>query len=413
VDDWIAIRELARQGVSVSEIARRTSHDRKTVRKVLGAAEPKVVRTVTMPRASKLDPYRAYLLGRIEQGCVNGAVLLDEVARQGFTGKRTILDDFIQPYRLELRRKREATERFETAPGKQAQVDWGSFGVIWDHETERWRKLHAFLFTLAYSRAHYLEFATSLDMEHFLACHLHAFDALGIPDEIWYDNLKTGIVGRRPDGSPILPGRFADFALYYGYTPKYCRPYRARTKGKVERSVGYVRSNFWVRVAPDVADGRLGLAGLNERGWAWTAEVAHQRIHGTHGEVVAERLRQERPRLASLDARPRYAIAYHSVRRIGRDGRLSYRGVLYQLSLAHALTEVRVDETLAGEITIRTFDGRQLHAHPVDGPARPRLDLDRYLSEPARSLQLVAPEPVVELRDLAVYEEVARAAAGG
>ena len=79
--------------------------------------------------------------------------------------------------------------------------------------------------------------------------------ALGIPEQVLYDNLKTAILGRRQDGSPILPGRFLDFALYYGFTPKFCRPYRARTKGKVERAVGYVRQNFWVRVAAEVKAG--------------------------------------------------------------------------------------------------------------------------------------------------------------
>jgi transposase len=413
VDDWITIRELARSGVSISEIARRTNHDRKTIRTVLQATEPKLVRVVTKPRASKLDPYREYVLRRIEEGCVNAAVLLDEITKQGFTGKRTILDDLVRPYRLEARRKREATTRVETAPGKQAQVDWGSFGTIWDREQARWRKLYAFLFTLSYSRAHYLEFTISQDMEHFLACHLHAFDALGIPHEIWYDNLKTGILSRQPDGSPILPGRFADFALYYGVTPKYCQPYRPRTKGKVERGIGYVRTNFWVRVERAVAAGTLELDGLNERGWQWTAEVAHQRVHGTHGQVVADRLTDERPLLAALDARPRYAIAYHSLRRVGRDGRLSYRGVLYQLPLVHAFTEVQVDETLTGQISLRTLDGRQVQSQVVAAAEPVHVTVHRDPPGEDRHLQLIMPEPTVERRDLAVYEEVARAAAGG
>src|SRR5439155_2053396 len=110
---------------------------------------------------------------------------------------------------------------------------------------ERWRKLYGFVFTLGYSRAQYLEFVLSCDMEHFLKCHLGAFAALGIPETVLYDNLKTGILGRRPDGTPLLPGRFADFALTYGFTPRFCQPYRPRTKGKVERTVGYVRQNFW------------------------------------------------------------------------------------------------------------------------------------------------------------------------
>lgn len=148
MDDWITIRELARRGISVSEVARRTGHDRKTVRKVLAEDTPKRERLSSGPRPSKLDPYRDYLLGRIDQGCLNGSVLLDELHVQGFTGQLTILNDFLRPIRADRRRTEEATERFETAAGKQGQVDWGAFGQIWDGRVERWRKLYGFVCTL-------------------------------------------------------------------------------------------------------------------------------------------------------------------------------------------------------------------------------------------------------------------------
>jgi transposase len=412
VDDWITIRELARVGLSVSEVARRTGHDRKTVRKVLEQEAPQRERVLTRPRPSKLDPYRDYLRGRIAQGCLNGSVLLDELRAQGYMGRLTILNDFLRPLRAEEHRTREATERFETAPGKQAQVDWASFGQIWDARAERRRKLYGFVFTLGYSRAHYLEFVTCCDMEHFLACHVHAFAALGIPEDLWYDNLKTGILGRA-EGVPILPGRFLDFALYYGFSPKYCQPYRPRTKGKVERGIGYVRQNFWVRVGPAVAAGTLQLPELNERAGTWTAEVAHRRVHGTHGEVVQVRLDRELPLLSRLDARPRYDTSYQAIRRVGRDGRLSYRGQLYQLRLCHALTEVCVREALGGQVTIRSLEGAVLPAALVgDDPAGRRVGGEDVTARPARR-ELLAPlgAPAVELRDLAVYEEVARGAA--
>jgi hypothetical protein len=209
---------------------------------------------------------------------------------------------------------------------------------------------------------------------------------------------------------PILPGRFLDFALYYGFSPKYCQPYRPRTKGKVERGIGYVRQNFWVRVAPEITAGTLDLAGLNERGWTWTAEVAHPRVHGTHGEVVAQRLAQERPFLGRLDARPRYDTSYQAIRRVARDGRLSYRGQLYQLSLRHALTEVQVRESLAGAMTVRALDGAVLTATPLtdDGVHPHQPALERH--QPEEVLPR-GESPTVEVRDLARYEEVARVAA--
>jgi transposase len=427
VEEWIRVRELDRKGVSVSEISRLTGRDRKTVRKVLEVASPKLGRQVTDPRESKLAPFREYLLQRIDQGCLNGTVLLEEIMRLGYTGKISILRGLLTPVRQELVRKREATERFETRPGKQAQVDWAEFGRIWVPDEERWRKLHVFLFTLGYSRAQYLEFVTSCDMEHFLNCHLGAFGALGIPEEDLYDNLKTGILGRRADGSAILPGRFADFALYYGFTPRFCRPYRARTKGKIERGVGYVRQNFWVRVAAEVEAKRLFLPGLNLRAREWTERVANVRVHGTHGEVVLKRYAEEEPLLGKPDARPRFDTDYHALRRVGRDGRLSYHGQLYQVSLKHALGQVEVAENLDGKVLIRAKadqkgDGGEVLRSEL---VLPGTVASREVWRPAESVETAGKalggvlrvvyrdEPLVEARDLAVYEEVARAASLG
>jgi transposase len=410
LEEWIQIRELGRKGVSVSEIARRTGRDPKTVRKALRQESPQPRPPTWKGDGGKLAPYRDYLAQRVEQGCLNAVVLLEEVVARGYAGKVSILRDFLRPLRRELVRQREATVRFETGPGEQAQADWGEFGKIWDAGGGRWRKLYGFVFTLGYSRAQYLTFTTSCDLEHFLECHLGAFEALGIPEQVLYDNLKTAILGRRPDGSPVFPGRFLDFALYHGFTPKFCRPYRARTKGKVERGIGYVRANFWVRVAHEVAAGALDLAGLNERAGQWVEGVANARRHGTTEEVVAVRLAEEQPLLGRVAARPRYDTSYQSLRRVGRDGRLSYRGQLYQVPLRHALSTVRVSEGLDGRLTLRSGEGVVLVGLPVTaGAPAGRPARSEPVTEGGLPLLIAGAAPVVEARDLAVYEEVGRA----
>lgn len=423
VEEWIDIRELSRRGLSTSAIARQTGRDRKTVRKVIREeAGPRPRASSARGKETKLAPYKEYLLQRVDQGCLNASVLLSEISRLGYSGRITMLRLFLGPIRKELIRKREATERFETGPGKQAQVDWGHFGRIWDPERDRWSKLYAFVFTLGYSRAQYLEFTTSCDMEHFLSCHLGAFASLGIPEQILYDWVKTAILGRGPDGVPIFPGRFLDFALYYGFSPKFCQPYRARTKGKVERGIGYVRQNFWVRVCDQVASKHLELTGLNERARDWVQNVANMRVHGTHGEVVLKRFTEEQPILRSIMARPKYDTGYHSIRRVGRDGRLSYRGKFYQVPLKYALTEVQVAESLEGQITFRSMEGcvmpAELHPGarlstegrlwrpPMETPAGTGGSL--WLPNPGSGISEGAPP--VQVRELAVYEEVARAA---
>ncbi len=416
MEEWIEVRELARRGVSVSEIARRTGHDRKTIRTVMTTEAPRQRASTWSPAASKLAPFYPYLERRLAEGCMNAVVLYEELRAQGYPGRISILRDHLRPQRQELRRQREATVRFETAPGKQAQVDWGEFGTIWVPSAARWQKLYGFVCTLGYSRAQYLEFTTRCDLEHFVACHLGAFRALGIPETVLYDNLKTAILGRRPDGSPVFPGRFLDFALYAGFAPKFCQPYRPRTKGKVERGIGYVRQNFWVRVGHAVRAQTLDLVGLNERAREWTERVANQRVHGTYGAVVWERYQEEAAVLDRLEGRPAYDTSYHALRRVSRDGRLSYHGVLYQVPLSHALHEVQIDERLDGTVTIRARDGALLAAVPVGEapvpppPVGPAVGPVGTTGLPPLLVAVHEPLPVIPLRELAVYEEVARAA---
>lgn len=140
-------------------------------------------------------------------------------------------------------------------------------------------------------------------------------------------------------------------------------------------------------------------------------------MHGTHGEVVAQLLLQEQPRLGHLDAQPRYDTSYQAVRCVARDGRLSYRGQLYQLSLPGtrfrvSLSEVQVRDSLAGAITVRALDGVVLSAAPItDEGMRPQhYEPERGHPKEAELLPQVE-SPAVEVRGLARYEEVARVAA--
>jgi len=174
VEDRFMIKELHHKGLSISDIARLTGHDRKTVRAVIQGPLLRQ-RRPPAPRASKLDPYTPYLQQRLADGVFNAQKLFHEIQAQGYRGQRSLVRTFVQPFRQA--RAAQATIRFETPPGEQAQVDWGHFGTI-EHRG-RTRRLYAFLFTLGWSRALYLEFTVSLTSAVFLRCHVHAFAALG------------------------------------------------------------------------------------------------------------------------------------------------------------------------------------------------------------------------------------------
>lgn len=242
VEDRFVIKDLYRKGVSISEIARQTGHDRKTVRKI--ATSPLAVTAERAPaprRVHKLDPFVPYLERRVAEGVCNAAKLFVEVRSQGYTGGKTRLKDWLQTRRPQ--RVPDPVVRFETAPGDQAQVDFAAFGTI--RHQGREHRLYAFVMTLGWSRMLFVRFCVTCDWVAFLRGHLAAFTHFGgTPRTVLHDNLKSAVLERR-GGQVRFHPRYLDFADYYGFTPRACQPYRARTKGKVERAVRYVRENFW------------------------------------------------------------------------------------------------------------------------------------------------------------------------
>jgi transposase len=271
----------------------------------------------------------------------NCEVLYRELWQQGYDGKKTILRDYVQPYRQAARQQ--ASVRFETPPGQQGQVDWGRFGTLW-HEGRR-RRLYCFALTLGYSRAMYAEFTVSSGMMDFLRCHINAFSYLGgVPEHLLHDNQKTVVHLHDPSGAHHWNAQYLDFADHYGFWPRLCRPYRAQTKGKVESGVKYIRRNFWPS-CPDVPT----LGALNEALWSWLSGVANVRLHGTTHEVPMVRLENES--LGSLHVPP-YDLSIVSSRRSSKDSFISYGGNRYSVPAAYALSPLTVREKPEGMLEI-------------------------------------------------------------
>lgn len=410
------ILTMYRRGVSISEIARQTGHTRKTVRKYVHTRQPPAYKP-RPKRPSILDPYKPYLRRRMGEGVFNCSKLWDEIKRQGYRGGKTILKEFIKPYRDA--RKELATVRFETEPGKQAQIDWAHFGEIFHEGRER--KLYAFIMTLGYSRAMYLEFTTSQDTEHFFQCQMNAFRYFGgVPGEILVDNLKSAVLWR--DGPRVgWNPRYLDFAAHYGFIPRACWPYRPQTKGKTENGVGYVRGNFWVGLH------YLDLADLNEQARAWLDGVANVRVHQTTRAIPFVRLQEEREKLIPIDEVAPYDTSYVSERKVTKDCLVSYQGVHYSVPHRYVGKVVTVREPLAGGVIHIHFQDERIATHiksrekgafVIDeehytglwptrlrhgrGPGDEERDGVPLPAGPGVGLSHVA--PVVEARPLAVYE---------
>ena len=220
--------ELKGKRRSMRGIASDLGISRDTVRKYArsaGVPKPKP----RAKRGSKLDAYTEYIDGRLAEGLDNCVVLLREIVELGCSGGYTILKDYVRPRRRP--RQPKATVRFETAPGEQAQVDWGSFSYI--AENGRRRRMWAFVVVLGWSRAIYVEFVRRADVATFIRCHLNALEYFGgVPRRCLYDNAKVVVLGRDENGGIRWNSHMLDFARRLGFELRLCRPYRAQTKGK-------------------------------------------------------------------------------------------------------------------------------------------------------------------------------------
>ena len=401
------IEELKRQGLSIQAISGLLGFDRKTIRKYLLKPDGTPAYGPRAARPSKLDAFKPYIEERQKAGVWNAQVLLRELKARGYAGGYTILKDWLQPQRESAQTV--AVRRFETPPGKQAQVDWGHLGSIEINGQER--KLNGFTFTLGYSRAMMAEAALDQKLGTLLKMHEEAFQQLGgVPEEILYDRMKTVWVEIDERGEVVWNPVFLDFARYWGFTPRLCRPYRAQTKGKVESGVKYVRRNFLCGL-----QGREPscLPDLNAQLRAWVWEVANQRVHGTTHEKVAMRWNVDRFNLLPLDGRPPYPYADDELRKVARDAYVSWQGSRYSVPWIYAGKQVWVRDQ-SGEVEVHYGDERIA----VHGQARRK---HAVITQPEhhRGIPLGARRegkilvriqdtaPVVEIRPLAAYESAA------
>jgi transposase len=296
-EEAVEIRVLRRQGKSIREIARMLEVSRNTVRRYLRVEGlPRYEREA---RPSKLDPFKGYLEERVKAAApdwIPATVLLRELRALGYSGGYSILKDHLATLRPLA--KPEPLIRFETDPGRQMQVDFATIRRGRD-------RLSVFIATLGWSRASYVEFVTDERLETLLGCHERAFYFFGgVPREVLYDNMRT-VVSDRDLYGPGLPRynrTFLDFAHHHGFVPRLCRPYRAKTKGKVERFIRYLRASFYVPLASQLSPEGLQVDRdtANVRVGSWLREVANARVHATTGEVPLVRLELERERLQGM-----------------------------------------------------------------------------------------------------------------
>ena len=357
-EDYIVLKHYLREGLPKTAIAQRLGISRKTVQRH-AAGDRNRTYGPRLPKPSLVDPYKKYIQGRLELYPELSAVrLLAEIRALGYQGQYTMVKKYVRLVRPKA--PLEIEQRFEVPPGQQVQLDFADFKTPFG-------KVHALMAVLSWSRYLWVRFFYHEDQLTVLGGLHKAFLALGgVPHTVLFDRMKTAVVDSDEEGRAIFNQEMLRFAAHYGFRPLACRPYRAKTKGKVERTVSYLRDSFFYgRNFRDMDD-------LNRQVREWLEGTANARVHATTGEIPAVRLPVERSHLLALPESS-YVPTITMGRKISRDGYVSYNGNDYSIPEGLVEPEVTVAATLE---EVRFYQHGQLVAvHPLlDTKGQRRLD---------------------------------------
>jgi len=368
-DDVSAMVRLKALGWGAKRIAAELGCSKNTVKRWLRYGDWRPC--VTPSRSKKLDGLSDWLAERFRRHRGNADVIRQELAQEKdiHVSLRTV-ERTVAPLRRELVAEARATVRFETPPGEQLQIDFGERRVeIAGVAT----KVFFFVATLGYSRRLHVRAFGHEKQESWFSGMESTFQAFGgIAREVLLDNARALVLHHDPSSREVvLHPRLHAFAKHWGFRIRACAPYRARTKGKDERGVGYVKRN--------------AIAGRRFASWAameahldaWTRDIADLRVHGTTGEAPIDRfLREEAGALRAAKGIPPFTVGNEIVR-IHHGG----REVAVHAELKGRHGRIVDDAHLAGLVGTRE---RPVHLAPPRSP----------------------PAPAALLRPLAEYEAV-------
>jgi transposase len=349
VTQIFALRKL---GWGAKQIAREMGVARNTVRDWLRGGEDR--RYGGEGRPGALDPYHFWIQSRFQSGLRNADVLRQEFEAMGVSVSLRTVERALRPFRQSWQRSQQVTQRFETPPGKQMQVD---FGEKWLQIGGVRQKRYVFVATLGYSRRCYVEIFGSLRQRDWIVGMERAFQHFeGVPEEILTDNAKP-LVDHRRGGKPVFHPEFEAFCRHWGTTPRACQPYRARTKGKVERGVGYAKGNALGRLEWESDEA------LDEHLVWWMLNVADVRIHGTTFERPIDRFPAEQAALRPLCNHPSYLRVRHMTRKVASDGRIDVDTNRY--SVPPECIGATLDVVIESDTLQVLFQDRVLAEHAV------------------------------------------------
>lgn len=313
------IYTLHRNGIRKNSIAKKLGINWRTVNKYIeNGFQHKEYDTKN--RRSLLDEYMPAIENWLEEDNYTGTWIYDRIKILGYKGGYDQVRRKVR--KIKAQHTMKAYVRFETEPGRQAQVDFGEFKIS-DEINKKDMSVYLFAMVMGYSRKPYYEFIEKRHMSNFLECHIHAFEYFGgIPAEILYDRMKNVLI-REFAGKLEWNKEFYSFCLHYRFKPIVAPPYAAWVKGKVERPFDYVRENFWRGY------NFREIETANRDILEWSSRVGN-RIHGSTHERIETRFDREQELLGKL---PEYSFdtSEKAFRKVHKDCTVSYKGNIYVL----------------------------------------------------------------------------------
>lgn len=409
---FMDILALHRQGHSMRWIAKKLGIHRNTVKKYITQKKPPQY-TKKKRRESILAPYHQLIRDWLSDDDFSATWIFDKLKGLGYTGGYDTVRCFVRE--VKGQRATQAYIRFETEPGRQAQMDWADFKITSPDGQSQF--VYLFVLVLGFSRAMFAWFVQRCTLEAFMDSHIQALHYMGgVPAEILYDNMKHVVIGHK-DRKAIFNHEFVHFAAHYGFTPIPCPPYSPWVKGKVERPIDYIRERFWRGYRFESIDR------ANQDLAKWLTSVANQRNHGTHRQPVAERWQHERRHLEPLPARD-YDTALKVFRKVYKDCQVAYNANRYivphhvvgkriLLKIKHGTIRFFHDDELLAtyqepEGKHQLVGNRLFYEQLKRDQAQRRRKYGRHKGAATRGLTNESLFPQVMYRPLADYERMAK-----
>ena len=346
---------LRRQGLSIRKIAALRGVSRNAVRRALRSqAAPTGKRR--RPQGTKLEPFHPQIAAWLRDPIKSqwtGARMLDELQDRGYEGGRTVLTEYLRAIRPKPTAMAEA--RFHVTPGQQAQIDWAEMGPVPIGGVMT--KVYVFVAILAWSRTLFVRFTTDMRLLTWLDCHRRAFEFFGgVPHEVLFDNLKTGVESRA-GGTIRWHPAYAALAVGCGFVPMAHFPMRPKTKGRVERIVRFARERFFIGRELTYLDS------FNLEAVEWLDKRANRRVHRMTATRPCDRLEVERAALLPLVD---YDVVLEEARVADAYALVSCDGVRYSVPPNHARKPLIMQRRPDGLSFV--VDGTVVRRHPYAKP---------------------------------------------